>query len=103
MSSQLGFSLIPDNGSQHYLWLTESMLRVLQHKLFWLTALVSAAIAVYCSPLLRSQTHLTHHFHAEWGVMLFISAHVVATVVGLPGTLLVIIGGGVFGLWWGTV
>ena len=79
------------------------MIRVLQHKLFWITVLISAAIAIYCSPLARNQDHLTHHFHADWGALLFIVAHVVATVVGLPGTLLVVLGGGVFGLVWGTV
>jgi uncharacterized membrane protein YdjX (TVP38/TMEM64 family) len=38
-----------------------------------------------------------------WGVCLFIGAHVVATTVGLPGTVLVVAGGAVFGILWGTV
>ena len=36
-------------------------------------------------------------------VSLFIVAHVVANSVGVPGTVLVIVGGAVYGLWWGTV
>lgn len=37
------------------------------------------------------------------GVCLFILAHIVATSLGLPGTILVIAGGAVYGLVWGTV
>ncbi len=32
----------------------------------------------------------------------FLCAHVVANAVGVPGTLLVAVGGAVYGLWWGT-
>lgn len=38
-----------------------------------------------------------------WSVGLFILAHVLATVVGVPGTVLVVAGGAAFGLVWGTV
>ncbi|MEB3232717.1 MAG: TVP38/TMEM64 family protein [Leptolyngbyaceae bacterium] len=41
--------------------------------------------------------------HPTWGVLLFLMAHTVAAVVGVPGTVLVVIGGVVFGLVWGTV
>ena len=34
---------------------------------------------------------------------LFVLAHVVANAVGIPGTLLVVVGGAVYGLWWGTL
>ena len=34
---------------------------------------------------------------------LFVLAHVVANAVGVPGTLLVIVGGAVYGLWWGAL
>lgn len=37
------------------------------------------------------------------GVGVFIVAHVVATCLGVPGTVLVVVGGGLFGLVWGTV
>lgn len=36
-------------------------------------------------------------------VSFFVLAHVVANAVGVPGTVLVIVGGAVYGLWWGTV
>lgn len=36
-------------------------------------------------------------------VGLFLLAHVAANAVGIPGTLLVVVGGAVYGLWWGTV
>lgn len=32
---------------------------------------------------------------------LFLLAHIVANAVGIPGTLLVIVGGAAYGLWWG--
>lgn len=38
-----------------------------------------------------------------WSVAIFIVAHTIAALVGLPGTFLVFIGGIVFGLIWGTV
>ncbi|MGF1513947.1 MAG: TVP38/TMEM64 family protein [Elainellaceae cyanobacterium] len=82
------------------------MIRILQHKLFWLTVLVSLAIAICCSPLAQTFEHavLVDYFrHTHWGAALFIAAHVVSTMLGLPGTLLVVIGGSVFGLLWGTV
>ncbi len=36
-------------------------------------------------------------------VGLFIIAHIIANSVGVPGTVLVVVGGAVYGLWWGTV
>lgn len=36
-------------------------------------------------------------------VLLFLAAHMLANTVGVPGTLLVVVGGAVYGLWWGTV
>lgn len=38
-----------------------------------------------------------------WTVPVFLSVHVLATAVGVPGTLLVIVGGAKFGLWWGSL
>ncbi|MGB3614188.1 MAG: TVP38/TMEM64 family protein [Elainellaceae cyanobacterium] len=82
------------------------MHRILRHKLFWLALLASLAIAIYCGAgsfsLDRDQLH-GHFQHADWGVALFIVAHIIATMVGLPGTLLVMVGGSVFGLLWGTL
>lgn len=37
------------------------------------------------------------------GVGLFVLAHIIANAIGVPGTLLVVVGGAVYGLWWGTV
>ncbi len=36
-------------------------------------------------------------------VGLFLLAHIAANAVGIPGTILVIVGGAVYGLWWGAV
>ncbi|MEM9213614.1 MAG: TVP38/TMEM64 family protein [Cyanobacteria bacterium P01_F01_bin.150] len=41
--------------------------------------------------------------HGDWSVAIFLVAHTVAALVGVPGTFLVFIGGLVFGLFWGTV
>ncbi len=38
-----------------------------------------------------------------WTVPAFITAHIIATAVGVPGTLLVVVGGAKFGLWWGSL
>ena len=36
-------------------------------------------------------------------VLFFVLAHIAANAVGIPGTVLVVVGGAVYGLWWGTV
>ena len=41
--------------------------------------------------------------HKTWSVVIFIVAHTIAALIGMPGTFLVFIGGIVFGLFWGTV
>ncbi len=33
----------------------------------------------------------------------FICAHIVANAIGIPGTLLVVVGGAAYGLWWGAI
>ncbi|MEM0981870.1 MAG: VTT domain-containing protein, partial [Cyanobacteria bacterium P01_H01_bin.58] len=38
-----------------------------------------------------------------WTVPVFLAAHVIATAIGVPGTLLVLVGGVKFGLWWGSL
>lgn len=40
---------------------------------------------------------------SSFSIGLFILPHVVANAIGIPGTLLVIVGGAVYGLWWGTL
>lgn len=34
---------------------------------------------------------------------LFLTAHIIANAIGIPGTVFVIVGGAVYGLWWGTL
>ncbi|NJO39864.1 MAG: TVP38/TMEM64 family protein [Cyanobacteria bacterium CRU_2_1] len=45
------------------------------------------------------------HIHMEKarGACIFVIAQVLATVLGIPGTVLVIAGGAIFGLMWGTI
>lgn len=38
-----------------------------------------------------------------WQVPMFLLAHVVATSLGIPGSLLVVVGGARFGVWWGSL
>ncbi|NEQ83700.1 MAG: TVP38/TMEM64 family protein, partial [Moorea sp. SIO2I5] len=38
----------------------------------------------------------------HWAICLFILVYALATVLGIPGTVLTIAGGTVFGLVWGT-
>ncbi len=40
---------------------------------------------------------------AALGVSMFLVAHVIANAIGVPGTVLVVVGGAVYGLWWGTL
>jgi uncharacterized membrane protein YdjX (TVP38/TMEM64 family) len=43
------------------------------------------------------------HMAGHWGMAMFILAHVFATALGLPGAVLVVAGGAVFGLFWGSI
>ncbi|MEL6939796.1 MAG: TVP38/TMEM64 family protein [Cyanobacteria bacterium J06598_1] len=79
---------------------------------FWLFLVFTAVGAIAYSQigrqnlsLLFDQTVLTDFFKGAGpnSVYFFICAHVVANAVGIPGTLLVVVGGAVYGLWWGTV
>jgi uncharacterized membrane protein YdjX (TVP38/TMEM64 family) len=38
-----------------------------------------------------------------WSVPAFLMAHIIATMLGVPATLLVLAGGILFGLWWGSL
>ncbi|MEL6552617.1 MAG: TVP38/TMEM64 family protein [Cyanobacteria bacterium J06621_11] len=71
-------------------------------------ALGAIAISVFGwdkVPVLFNRTALTDFFEmaGPGSVWLFLGAHVIANAVGVPGTLLVVVGGAVYGLWWGTV
>lgn len=43
------------------------------------------------------------HSAGNWRVAVFLGAHTIATAVGVPGTVLVVLGGALFGLMWGTL
>lgn len=85
---------------------------------FWLLLSLTALCVVACSFLIQQSDLQRHHLlilfdraaltqffqNAGYGsVLLFLLAHTVANAVGVPGTLLVIVGGAVYGLWWGTL
>ncbi|MEL6137696.1 MAG: TVP38/TMEM64 family protein [Cyanobacteria bacterium J06626_23] len=82
---------------------------MLRQKRFWGLCLVGLVIACCWQPLslLLNQNHLIAYFEqvgtGRTGTVLFLGAHVIATCIGVPGTVLVIVGGIVFGLVWGTV
>ena len=49
----------------------------------------------------RLQTALQHH--GGWAPVLFILFHIVATIMGMPGVILTVVGGVLFGLIWGSL
>ncbi|WP_299489048.1 TVP38/TMEM64 family protein [Acaryochloris sp. IP29b_bin.137] len=55
-------------------------------------------------PLLFDQMHLVEFVasHGLWGSIIFILLHIAATVLGVPGVILTIVGGVLFGLIWGS-
>ena len=55
--------------------------------------------------LLLNRAVLTDYFRnaGTGSIFLFIAAHMVANAIGVPGTILVVVGGAVYGLWWGTL
>lgn len=67
-----------------------------------LTVLLRAA-GIHPWSVLFDRMALTDFFEMAGysSVGLFIIAHTVANAVGIPGTLLVVVGGAVYGLWWG--
>ncbi|HAG81019.1 MAG TPA: TVP38/TMEM64 family protein [Cyanobacteria bacterium UBA12227] len=64
-----------------------------------LLCLFSPLNALFNQSLLISQLEKLGH----WAVCLFILVYMLATVIGIPGTMLTIAGGAVFGLIWGTI
>lgn len=74
---------------------------------FWLLVLLSLILVVcwhhanlFFNPqaLLKALSSL-----GPWTVPVFLIAHILATMVGVPGTLLVLVGGAKFGVWWGSL
>jgi uncharacterized membrane protein YdjX (TVP38/TMEM64 family) len=80
---------------------------IYRKRAFWL--LVGAGIVLAWGwryvPLLFDPPALIATFDAlgPWKVPVFLAIHILATVFGVPGTVLVLIGGGLFGLWWGSL
>ncbi|MGB3573252.1 MAG: TVP38/TMEM64 family protein [Phormidesmis sp.] len=83
-----------------------------QRKKFGLLFLVAMGSAIAGSliggeklALLFDRTALTHFFETAGpsSVGYFICAHIAANAVGVPGTLLVVVGGAAYGLWWGAL
>ncbi len=74
--------------------------------------IIAAALTVCLSmgggrflAVLFDRMALTEFFEGagHGSVCLFLLAHVVANAMGVPGTLLVVVGGAVYGLWWGAL
>lgn len=84
----MGFSIL----SKGYFWLLVLMGLVLGLCLHHMHLLLNP------QQLLQSLASL-----GPWTVPAFLAAHVLATAVGVPGTLLVLVGGAKFGLWWGSL
>ena len=61
--------------------------------------------AIWYIPLLFDQMRLVEFVESYgfWGAIIFILLHIVATVIGVPGVILTIVGGLLFGLIWGSV
>jgi uncharacterized membrane protein YdjX (TVP38/TMEM64 family) len=72
---------------------------------YFLIGLGIALLLYHCAPLMFNHHALVMKLHmaGHWGMALFILAHVIATALGLPGAVLVIAGGAVFGLVWGSI
>jgi len=61
-------------------------------------------LAIRYIPFLFDQMHLVEFVksHGYWGSTIFILLHIVATVLGVPGVILTVVGGLIFGLIWGS-
>ncbi|NET35435.1 MAG: TVP38/TMEM64 family protein [Cyanothece sp. SIO1E1] len=80
---------------------------IINHRFWVIVALVALLLLCVCGPLsiLFDQDALEIHLDrlGPLGMLLFIMVHIMATVLGVPGAVLVIAGGGVFGFVLGTV
>ncbi len=74
---------------------------------FWLWLLVGAVLGGcirYSSLILNPQALFDWLCSlGHWAIPVFLATHILATAVGVPGTLLVVVGGAKFGLWWGSL
>ena len=74
---------------------------------FWLLVALGLILALFLRnfSLLLDPEALVETLAAlgPWTAPVFVAAHILATMVGIPATLLVLIGGATFGLWWGSL
>lgn len=81
---------------------------ILQNNRFWIAiALLSLLLCFTIGPLkvFFDTMFLIHYLqkHQCCIIVPFIIAYTILTIIGLPGTILTLAGGVVFGLWWGTL
>lgn len=80
---------------------------MVRKKYIWglLAAAMVAPIVWKVIGVLFDHAALTELIHSagNWRIAVFLGAHTVAAAVGVPGTVLVILGGALFGLMWGTL
>jgi len=81
--------------------------RLLKSPRTWLAiALLGVVLLCFVSPLkaVFDQAFLVGQLQrsGSWGVFLFIVVYILLTIIGIPGTVLTVAGGAVFGLVWGT-
>lgn len=81
--------------------------KLLKNPKFWLaSAILGLLLLCWLTPLrmLFDQKFLEQQLQqlGNWAICLFVIVYTLATVVGVPGTVLTIAGGAVFGVVWGT-
>lgn len=86
----------------------QRILAVLRSKIFWGCGLVAALGLLYwLGPLgiLTDQERVTAWLQGlgPEAAVIFMGLYIVATVIGIPGTVLTLVGGILFGLVWGTL
>jgi len=83
------------------------MITVFRKGYFWVLVLLGITLVVFARnlSLLFNPQALFDALCSlgPWTVPIFLAAHILSTAVGVPGTLLVIVGGAKFGLWWGSL
>ena len=88
---------------------TSKKLALLFFSAIALTLLISPQFRQFLVPLLDRQALIGIFAPAEntsfpvRSIGLFLAAHIVANAIGVPGTVFVVVGGAVYGLWWGTL
>jgi uncharacterized membrane protein YdjX (TVP38/TMEM64 family) len=83
-------------------------MKIIRKKRFWGFLAIGLLLPTCCwqsLSVLWNPDAITGLLHQSgpWKPLIFITAHILATAIGVPGTILVIVGGAVFGLWWGTI